>query len=185
MERSESFQKVCGDTMARPTAAEIRTLLRLEPHPIEGGYFVQIYRSERQIPKDALPPGYSGARSVGTAIYYLLTPDTFSALHKLPGDEIFHFYLGDPVEMLQLRPDGTGDVVVLGQDIASGMRLQHVVTGGVWQGTRLLPGGEYALLGTTMSPGFDYADYETGDRDRLIARYSEHSARIAALTRSS
>lgn len=183
IERSESSTKVYGDMMARPTAAEIQTLLRLGPHPIEGGYFVQTYRSECQISKDALPPGYFSPRSIGTAIYYLLTPDTFSALHKLPGDEIFHFYLGDPVEMLQLKPDGTGDVVVLGQDIAAGMRLQHVVPGGVWQGTQLLPGGEYALLGTTMSPGFDYADYDTGDRDRLTALYSEHSARIATLTR--
>jgi predicted cupin superfamily sugar epimerase len=165
------------------TAERIRTLLKLEPHPIEGGYFVQTYRCELPIPKVSLPASYPADRTMSTAIYYLLTPDTFSAMHSLPGDEIFHFYLGDPVEMLQLNPDGTGEVVVLGQDLASGMRLQHVVLGGIWQGSRLRAGGEYALLGTTMSPGFDYDDYETGDRQQLSAEYPEFSERIASLTR--
>ena len=102
------------------TAENIRTLLKLEPHPIEGGYFVQTYRCELQIPRASLPVSYPADRAISTAIYYLLTPDTFSAMHRLPGDEIFHFYLGDPVEMLQLKHDGTGEVILLGQDIASG-----------------------------------------------------------------
>jgi uncharacterized protein len=169
--------------MAKLTALEIRQRLNLEPHPIEGGYFVQTYRAAHQLPSHALPPGYAGARAVGTAIYYLLTPETFSAMHRLPGDEIFHFYLGDPVEMLQLPPDGSGETIILGHDFARGMRPQHVVPGGVWQGSGLIPGGEYALLGTTMSPGFDYADYETGLRDQLITLYPQHSARITSLTR--
>src|SRR3984957_17424150 len=158
-----------NQTMTRLTATQIRDLLHLDPHPIEGGFFIRTYQSPHKIPQDALPPGYQpGAqagsethRLVGTAIYYLLTPETFSAMHRLPGDEIFHFYLGDPVEMLQLPPDGSGETIILGHDFARGMRPQHVVPGGVWQGSGLIPGGEYALLGTTMSPGFDYADYET------------------------
>ena len=93
--------------MAKLTATDIRKLFHLEPHPIEGGYFVRTYVSQRHLPVSVLPQEYPSARPVGTAIYYLLTPDTFSALHRLPGDEIFHFYLGDPVEMLELRPDGT------------------------------------------------------------------------------
>jgi predicted cupin superfamily sugar epimerase len=165
------------------TADRIRALLKLEPHPIEGGYFVETYQSALRIPKASLPEAYANDRAAGTAIYYLLTPDTFSALHKLPGDEIFHFYLGDPVEMLQLHPGGGGEVIVLGQDIASGMRPQHVVAGGVWQGSRLRPGGSYALLGTTMSPGFDYQDYETGKRQMLTQLYPHHSSMIASLTR--
>jgi uncharacterized protein len=169
--------------MEKLTASKIRNLLNLVPHPIEGGYFVQTYRSGHEIPKEALPAAYSGSRTIGTAIYYLLTPDTFSAMHKLPGDEIFHFYVGDPVEMLQLKPDGSGEVVALGQDITSDMRPQHVVPGGDWQGSRLRPGGEFALLGTTMSPGFDYADYETGSRDHLASLYPKYSALIALLTR--
>jgi predicted cupin superfamily sugar epimerase len=176
--------------MTRLTAAQIRELLHLEPHPIEGGFFIRTYASPHKIPQLALPPGFQPGqagsetdRLVGTAIYYLLTPETFSALHRLPGDEIFHFYLGDPVELLELRPDGTTARFTLGQDLASGMKPQHVVPGGVWQGSRLLPGGEYALLGTTMAPGFDYADYETGSRDQLIAKYPAEAERIRALTR--
>ena len=113
----------------------------------------------------------------------MLTPDTLSALHRLRGDEVYHFYLGDPVEMLQLKPDGTGEAVLLGQNIASGMRLQHVVPGGTWQGSRLAPGGKFALTGNTMAPGFDPQDYEPGKRAELIAQYPQYSALITWLTR--
>jgi uncharacterized protein len=165
------------------TAQRIRDLLNLRPHPIEGGYFTETYRSERSLSPDVLGQAYSGPRLLGTGIFYLLTPDTFSAMHRLPGDELFHFYLGDPVEMLQLNPDGTAEIVTLGQDIAEGMRLQHCVPGGWWQGSRLIAGGQFALLGTTMSPGFDYADYETGDRAELTRAFPDHAARINSLTR--
>jgi uncharacterized protein len=164
------------------TAEQIRQVLKMQPHPIEGGYFAETYRSAGTVPRAALS-GYPGDRSLSTAIYYLLTPDTFSAMHRVRGDEMFHFYLGDPVEMLQLKPDGTAEVFVLGQDIASGMRLQHNVPGGVWQGSRLKAGGKYALLGTTMAPGFEYDDYETGKREELIERYPQHAQLITALTR--
>src|ERR1700735_3541815 len=127
-------------TMTRLTAAQIRDLLRREPLPVEGGYFIRTYESPHKIPQQALPPGYPPTyradRLIGTAIYYLLTPETFSALHRLPGDEIFHFYLGDPVELLELRPDGTSARILLGHDLAAGMRPQHVVPSGVWQGSR-------------------------------------------------
>lgn len=165
------------------TADKIREILHLQPHPIEGGYFAETYRSELKLGGNILGPAYSGDRLIGTAIFYLLTPDTFSAMHKLPGDELFHFYLGDPVEMLQLHPDGRSEIINLGQDIAAGMRLQHCVPGGSWQGSRLIPGGSWALLGTTMSPGFDYADYAVGHRDGLIRKHKEHKNIIAALTR--
>jgi predicted cupin superfamily sugar epimerase len=164
-------------------AAKIRDLLKMQPHAIEGGYFAETYKSGLVIPRGMLPSSYPGDRSVATAIYYLLTPDTFSALHRLRGDEVFHFYLGDPVEMLKLRAEGTGDITLLGQDIASGQELQHVVPAGVWQGSRLVVGGEYALLGTTVSPGFDYADYEAGRREELIAQYPKFKDKILALTR--
>ena len=164
-------------------AAKIRELLHLEPHPIEGGYFAETYRSREKVPQGALGAAYMGERLMGTAIFYLLTPETFSAIHKLPGDELFHFYLGDPVEMVQLQPDGAGEILVLGQDIEAGMRLQHAVPGGCWQGSRLIAGGEFALLGTTMSPGFDYADYVTGQREGLTAQYPQFAERIKALTR--
>lgn len=164
------------------TAEQIRELLQMQPHPIEGGYFAETYRGVPNIPQSLLP-SYPGDRAISTAIYYLLTPETFSAMHRVRGDEMFHFYLGDAVEMLQLKADGSGEVILLGQDIAAGMRLQHNVPGGVWQGSRLRAGGKYALLGTTMAPGFEYEDYETGKRPELIARYPHFSPLITTLTR--
>jgi len=165
------------------TAEQIREILKMQPHPIEGGYFVETYRSAQKLPASALEGTFRGERAIATAIHYLLTPDTFSALHRLPTDEIFHFYLGDPVEMLQLRPDGRGGTVILGPDLAAGMRLQHVVPAGAWQGSRLASGGKYALLGTTMAPGFDPRDYESGRREELIAGYPAWASHIAMLSR--
>src|SRR5688572_28798580 len=104
------------------TAREIIELFNLRPLPVEGGYFAESYRSSGIIVESVLPSGYSGPRCFGTAIYYLLTPETFSAMHRVPGDEVFHFYLGDPVEMLQLRSDGTGERIVIGSDIGASMR---------------------------------------------------------------
>jgi predicted cupin superfamily sugar epimerase len=164
------------------TTREVIELLDLVPLTVEGGYFRETYRSRLAIPAAALPQDYGGERNVSTAIYYLLTPETFSAIHRVKSDEVFHFYAGDPVEMLQLWPDGTGRVVVIGNDLAAGHVPQLVVPGGVWQGARLLSGGQWALLGCTVAPGFDYADFESGDRADLVARYPAHRERIVALT---
>ena len=164
------------------TAEEIKRILGLEPHPREGGYFVQTWKSEERIPVAALPSRYSGARAAGTAIYYLLEPSTFSEIHRLISDEVFHFYLGDPVQMLQLWPDGSSRVVTLGNDLAAGMLPQLIVPKNVWQGSRLVPGGQVALLGCTVSPGFDFADYETSKRTDLLKEYPESAALIEALT---
>ncbi len=160
---------------------EIIELLGLQPHPKEGGYYREIYRSADSIPGRTLP-AFAAARSVGTAIYYLLTPTTCSAMHRLPGDEIFHHYLGGPVEMLLLHASGKSELLKLGSDLAAGQRPQIVVPGGVWQGSKLAPGGRVALLGTTMSPGFDFADYQHGDRDELSKAFASQSDRIRELT---
>jgi predicted cupin superfamily sugar epimerase len=165
------------------TADEIIRLLQLQPLPHEGGWYRETYRASLQLRADALAPRYSAARSAGTAIYYLLTPDAFSALHRLPTDEVFHFYLGDPVEMLQLGPtpkDG-GRIVTLGSDILTGQQVQTVVPTGVWQGSTLRAGGAFALMGTTMAPGFDFADYEAANRDALIAAFPDFAERINRL----
>ena len=135
------------------TASEIKSLLRLEPLVIEGGSFRETWVSAAAV---SLP---RGIRPAGTCIYYLLEPGTFSEMHTVESDEIFHFYLGDPVEMLQLLPDGSSATYVLGSDLAAGQHVQLVVPAGVWQGTRLIGEGQVALLGCTVSPGFDYADY--------------------------
>lgn len=164
------------------TADKLKALLGLEPHPCEGGWFIQTWKAEETIPKAALPARYPAERAAGTAIYYLLEPHTFSELHRLASDEIFHFYLGDPVEMLQLWPDGSVRTVVLGQDIDAGQRVQMHVPKHVWQGSQLLAGGRFALLGCTVSPGFDYADYESGKREVLLEQYPQAEAEIRALT---
>jgi hypothetical protein len=169
--------------MPEITADELRRLLQLEPLTIEGGYFRETYRSTTQIPHSALPAAYTIPRAFSTCIYYLLTPDTSSIIHRLPGEEIFHFYLGDPVEMLQLHPNGSGEIIALGSDIRSGMRLQHIVRGNVWQGARLKTDGRFALMGTTVAPGFDYADYESGNRDELIRDFPAFADAIRSLTR--
>jgi predicted cupin superfamily sugar epimerase len=160
------------------SADDLRRLLRLEPHPMEGGFFRETYRSSLRMRSAS-----GDERDASTAIYYLLTHDTFSALHRLPGDEAFHFYLGDPVEMLQIWPGGDVRTVVIGSDITAGMQLQVVVPGGVWQGCRLRDGGRVALMGTTMSPGFDARDFELGHRATLISSYPNARNAILKLTR--
>ena len=166
------------------TADQIRRKLGLRPHPREGGWFVETWRAQETIPAAKLPERYGRAaeRAAGTAIYCLLEPGNFSEIHRLRSDEVFHFYLGNPVEMLQLWPDGSGRRVVLGTDIAAGMLPQTVVSQGVWQGSRLVEGGKFALLGCTVSPGFDYADYESGTRAELLAEWREWGDLIEALT---
>lgn len=168
----------------RPTAAEVIRLLDLRPLPEEGGFYAETHRSA-PLPPAALPPHYPGPRPQTTAIYYLVTPSAFSALHRLPGDELFHFYLGDPVEQLQLFPDGSGRTITISPDLRAGHRPQILVPGGTWQGARLLPGGPhgFALLGTTMSPGFDFSDYRAGHRQELSAAYPAFRPLIEALTR--
>jgi predicted cupin superfamily sugar epimerase len=169
-------------THDQPTAEKIIRLLGLVPLHTEGGFFRECYRSGVFLPPGALPARYAGGRSAGSAIYYLLTPDAFSAIHRLRTDEIFHFYFGDPVEMLLLYPDGTGETRVIGSGLVDGMRPQAVVSGGVWQGSRLLEGGRFALMGATMAPGFDPADFEAGDRASLIRAYPAFRESIKALS---
>src|SRR5262249_25140359 len=145
-------------------------------------FFRETYRAAESLAAAALPERYAGGRAHSTAIYYLLTPTTFSALHRLASDEVFHFYAGDPVRMLQLFPDGTGRTVVLGPDVARGLNPQLVVPRGVWQGSRLEPGGAYALLGCTVAPGFDYQDYEGARRQDLLHSYPAFATLIQELT---
>jgi uncharacterized protein len=165
-----------------PTAADLIRRLGLAPHPKEGGFFRETYRAADAWPAAALPTRYGHDRRASTAIYYLLTPTTFSALHRLRSDEIFHFYLGSPVRMLQLLPDGSGRTGVLGPDLLADQQPQVVVPHGIWQGSMLDAGGEFALLGCTVAPGFEYADYETGDRHKLLVQYPAFADTIMRLT---
>jgi predicted cupin superfamily sugar epimerase len=160
------------------TADQIKTLLNLAPHPVEGGHFRRTFTSAATVD---LP---RGTRPQGTAIYYLLEAGTFSEMHLLDSDEIFHFYLGDPVEMMQLYPDGRSAVFTLGPDLLSGQHVQVLVPAGVWQGMHLIGSGQMALLGCTVVPGFNYADYHNATHAELAAQWPDQSERIRALTRS-
>ncbi|EDY50230.1 cupin domain-containing protein [Streptomyces clavuligerus] len=159
----------------RPTVADLTALYGLEPMPLEGGRFRRTW---------AGPPGPDG-HPVGSAIVVLLSTedDQFSAMHRLPTDEVWHFYLGDPVELLLLEADGTSRVVVLGPDVLGGQLVQFTVTAGTWMGGGVAAGGEWALFGCTMAPGFSSEDYEGGDAGALAARYPEVAGRIEALCR--
>ncbi len=163
------------------TAQQIIERLQLVPLTIEGGYFRETYRAATTIPASVLPDDYPADRNASTAIYYLLTPETYSAIHRVRSDEVFHFYAGDAVEMLQLSPDGNARTVVIGNDLAAGQEPQVVVPAGVWQGCRLILGGRWALMGCTVAPGFDFADFELADRAQLTASYPDFAEMIAGL----
>ncbi len=167
------------------TAEQIIEHLELEPLPVEGGQYRQTYVASDDIAAAALPKRYGRAKPLCTAIYYLLTdqPDSFSALHRLPTDEIYHFYLGDPVEMLLLHSDGRSERVMLGQDLRAGQHVQYIVPAGVWMGSRLRDGGRFALMGTTMAPGYDNQDYEGGEAAELERQYPDRAELIRQLSR--
>jgi predicted cupin superfamily sugar epimerase len=166
-------------------ADQLMRFFGMQPLPIEGGFYSQTYRSPELIGVAALPERYRSDKPVGTAILYLYNgdPDCFSAIHRLPTDEIYHFYLGNPVEMLLLYPDGHTQRVVLGQDVFNGQQIQFVAPKGVWQASHLVEGGRYALAGTTMAPGYTDGDYEGGERAVLIRQYPGEAELIRRLTR--
>ncbi len=157
-----------------PTAEEIINHLGLEPLLPEGGFFRETYRQAS--------PDQHG-KPLATAIYYLLTPDSQSQWHRLPHDELWHVYLGDTVDMLNLHPDGRLTPVVLGPDILQGESVQWLVPAQTWQASRLKPGGRFALLGTTMTPGFDPSDYEAGSADTLAHDYPSFADQIMRFLR--
>ena len=165
-------------------ANDIIEKLKLIPMPDEGGYYRETYRSD--IPKIAASTfGIESnlLRSVSTAIYYFVIPESFSALHKVRSDEIFHFYSGDAVEMVQIDEFGKESNYTIGSKIENGEVPQVVVPRGVWQGLRLKKGGQWALMGTTVAPGFEFEDFELGHRNELLKQFPHLSASISRFTR--
>jgi uncharacterized protein len=164
--------------------------LGLEPHP-EGGWFKETYRSDLELPQEGLGDGYAGSRSASTAIYFLVTWDRPSHLHRLGTDEVWHHYAGDALELVMLAggsgaeaddQDGHVERRLLGKDMDRGEELQMVVPAGVWFGGRVLREGGYALCGCTMAPGFAFADFELGEREALLEAYPGCAEEIVALT---
>ncbi len=156
----------------------------LEPLDMEGGMFRRTYESSDTINSKSVSDRYENntEKPFSTAILFLVTEKSFSRLHLLPTDEVYHFYLGDPIEMFWIYPDGSSKTVTLGQDIMSGMEIQAVAPRGVWQGSKLKAGGKFALVGTTMSPGFTIDDYTDGEYEELVKLFPQYSEKIAELT---
>jgi uncharacterized protein len=153
--------------------------LDLVPLPEEGGFYRETYRSSRQVKSPLL-----GEMSECTAIYYLITEDSFSALHVVDQDEIFHFYAGSPVEMLQIDEAGIPTRMVIGSDIFAGQIPQVVVRHGIWQGTKLLAPspGSWALLGCTVAPGFELRNFHVKSRSELITMFPNLNDEIIQYT---
>ena len=159
---------------------------KMEKIPAEGPWFTVTYRSEDVLDAKSLPDRYIGSRVAGTAIYAVQTKEDFSAIHKLMTDEIWHYYGGDPLEMLLLCPDGRGEIVVIGPDVFKGQHPQFVVPRDVWQGSMPIgPESEsYSFFGNTLAPGFEFDDFAMGYRDELQAMHPQFSDHIARLTRA-
>ena len=164
------------------TAEQIIKHFKMQPLRQEGGYYIETYRAAEQLKKEILPAGFSGDRNLSSVILYLLTAKTVSVMHRLKCDEMFHFYMGNPVTMLQLHPDGSSEIVTLGNDIRNEQKVQVLVPKGTWQGAFIQPGGKFSLMGCSVAPGFDEADFEIGDRETLLAKYPDMRELILHLT---
>jgi uncharacterized protein len=171
-------------TIQKPSAEDLIAHFKLEPLPVEGVLFTQVYRSAELIDAAARPARYRGEKPFGTVALALFIAGgkSISALHRLQTDEVWHFYLGDPLELLLLHPDGASEHVLLGNDVLAGQHIVHVVPRGTWMGAHVHRDGAYALVGNTMAPGFTSSDFEGGLRDALIAQYPAERDGIIALT---
>lgn len=163
------------------SARELVELYGLQPHP-EGGYYRETYRSAGKLAQSALPAHYSGDRAFSTAIYYMLTEGSRSRFHRLGSDEFWHFYLGGPIVLAMLSAKGPARLVTLGQDVRAGQAVQQLIPAGTWFGAWLPPGVPYALVGCTVAPGFDFADFEVGGRAELLKLFPAAKAEIERLT---
>jgi predicted cupin superfamily sugar epimerase len=163
------------------TAQQLITQYQLQSHP-EGGYYLQTYRSDEIIRKDALPNRFKGNRYFSTAIYFLLEGRQFSAFHRIQSDELWHFYTGAGLHIFILYPDGRGEVLKLGDDLANGYSFQQMVPAGCWFASRPVTENGFSFVGCTVAPGFDFADFELATRDVLLKEYPNHTGWIEMLS---
>lgn len=166
--------------MTKTHANELVTAYDLLPHP-EGGYYKETYRAGEMIKADSLPERFGGDRSLSTAIYFLLERGNFSAFHRIKSDECWHFYQGDPLSVYVIHPDGRLEVIRLGSDSANGEVFQAVVPAGCWFASE--SSGEFSFVGCTVSPGFDFQDFELANADQLSKQYPQHGDIIQRLCR--
>ena len=156
--------------------------LELESHP-EGGFFKEIYRSKGVISKSSLPGNFSGDRNYCTGIYFLLTSNTFSAFHKINQDEMWHYYEGGPITIHMIDNEGVYHSQKLGLNIEEGEQPQYTVPAEVWFAANVNEADSYTLVGCTVSPGFDFADFELADPEKLILSFPKHEQLIRRFTR--
>jgi predicted cupin superfamily sugar epimerase len=154
----------------------------LQPHP-EGGWYKETYKSSECIPATALPPRFGGSRAFSTAIYFLLEQGSFSAFHRIKSDECWHFYAGDPLLVYVIQPNGILEIISLGNDIAKGQLFQYIVPANCWFASKPASGGNWCLVGCTVAPGFDFADFDLADASALSAIYPQHESIICQLCR--
>jgi predicted cupin superfamily sugar epimerase len=160
--------------------------LALQAHP-EGGWFRETYRSEEEY--EHLPRRYAGRRAFSTAIYFLLEQGQFSALHRIQSDEVWHFYDGTPLTITCITPNGALSEIHLGRNSSNGEVLQAVVPRGWWFGSHISnevaqDASVYALVGCTVAPGFDFADFEMPPRTTLVKMFPQHRSVIERLTKA-
>lgn len=160
---------------------ELIDALELKPHP-EGGYYAEAYRSAGAIPGSVLPAGFGGDRSYSTSIFFLLREGEVSGLHRLKSDEGWFFHMGGPLNIVQISPQGKVGETKLGADLANGQKLQHFVPAGDWFGAYPCEGSAFTLVGCTVSPGFDYRDFELGKRSDLLRTFPSAKDVIIKLT---
>ena len=156
--------------------------MRLAPHP-EGGFYRETYRADEVLAAEHLPARFGGARACSTAIYFLLPGDQLSRLHRIKSDEIWHFYAGGTLTLTVIHPDGRLEARRLGPDPERGEGFQALVPAGCWYGATVDDPGSFALVGGTVAPGFDFADFELADRQSLLAAFPQHRDAIVSLTR--
>ena len=172
--------------MIEQNAKKIQELINhynLLPHP-EGGFYRQTYASAEHIPMEALPASFDGSRSFSTAIYFLLPHGNFSAFHRIKSDEVWHFYEGCPLNIHVIHPNGDYECLKLGSNMMNGESYQLVVPANAWFASE--PTGEtgtFALVGCTVAPGFDFADFELADAEKLVEQYPNHAQLIRRLSR--
>ena len=171
--------------MTKQDAAYWIRRLALEPHP-EGGSYRQTYRAGLVLPNEALGRRFNGPRAASTAIYFLLGGGDFSAFHRLQSDELWHFYFGQPLRIHVIEPDGRYSERRLGGDPEAGEAFQAVVEAGCWFASQVCNPDErsFSLVGCTVAPGFEFADFELARRKTLAECYPQHRDLIEKLTRA-
>jgi uncharacterized protein len=162
------------------TAEEVRALLKLEPHPTCG--FVRItYMSAQAIAPGGLPAPFADGRPMGSALYFMVTADAPVHLHRIRNDQLYHHYLGDPIEVIMLHADGTSERVTLGSDLRRGERVQLLIPGNTFHTARIVGQRRWFLGASTEWPGVAPADVEIGDLDALAAKYPAVAADLRAI----